>query len=51
MNNLELWKRYQQHLCRVPALDLTLDISRMTFGEDYFGRLAGPMNEAFNAIK
>ena len=31
MTNADLWQRYQKYLCRVPALGLTLDVSRMTF--------------------
>jgi len=50
MSNLDLWKRYQQFVCRVPALDLTLDISRMTFPDNYFDRMAPAMNEAFAAM-
>jgi hypothetical protein len=27
MHRLNLWKRFQQHLCQVPGLGLTLDVS------------------------
>ncbi len=50
MNSLDLWKRYQQTVCQVPGLDLTLDVSRMTFGDDYLQRMSPPMNEAFTAM-
>jgi glucose-6-phosphate isomerase len=50
LSKLDLWKRYQQYVCRVPALDLTLDVSRMTFGDDYFDRMTPAMNEAFKAM-
>src|SRR5262245_34470549 len=41
-----LWKRFQQHLCRVPALGLMLDISRMRFEDGYLERMAAPMQRA-----
>src|SRR5258707_15210584 len=45
-----LWKRFQQHLCQVPALGLTLDISRMLFEDGYFDQMAAPMQRAFEAM-
>ena len=36
MNANELWNRYKRHLCRVPSVDLTLDISRMNFDDGFF---------------
>jgi glucose-6-phosphate isomerase len=50
MNARDLWKRYQQYLSRVPALDLTLDISRMTFDEGYLGRMTDAMTAAYGAM-
>lgn len=50
MDAAELWKRYQVYLCRVPALGLTLDISRMTFGEDNFEQMAPFLRRAFQAM-
>ncbi len=35
MNTPILWNRFQEYLCQVPALGLTLDVSRMRF-EDGF---------------
>jgi hypothetical protein len=32
MNSAELWRRYQHFLCRVPSLDLTLDIDGLLAG-------------------
>ena len=40
MDSNTLWQRYQKHLCRVPALGLTLDISRMRFDDGFFERMA-----------
>jgi glucose-6-phosphate isomerase len=45
-----LWKRYQQYLCRVPALGLTLDVSRMRFEDDFLERMAPPLRRAFEAM-
>jgi glucose-6-phosphate isomerase len=45
-----LWKRYQQHLCRVPALGLTLDVSRMRFEDGFLERMAPPLRRAFDAM-
>lgn len=50
MNALDLWKRYQQHLCNCPSLDLTLDVSRMTFTDDYLARMAAPMQRAYETM-
>jgi glucose-6-phosphate isomerase len=50
MNAAELWQRYQHHLCRIPAIDLTLDISRMRFDDDFFARMAPAMQRAFDAM-
>jgi glucose-6-phosphate isomerase len=45
-----MWKRYQQHLCQVPVLGHTLDISRMRFDDAFFERMAEPMARAFEAM-
>jgi glucose-6-phosphate isomerase len=50
MSNSALWKRYQQYLCRVPGLGLTLDVSRMRFDNGFFERMAEPMARAFEAM-
>src|SRR5262249_29358302 len=42
-----LWKRYQQYLCRIPALGLTLDVSRMRFEDGFLDRMATPLKRAF----
>ena len=41
MTPTQLWQRYQRYLCRVPALGLTLDVSRMRF-DDGVPRPDGP---------
>src|SRR5262245_37780158 len=45
-----LWKRFQQYACRVPALGLTLDVSRMRFEDGVLDRMAAPMHRAFEAM-
>ncbi len=50
MSNLDLWKRYQKYLCSCPALDLSLDISRMTFDDGYFEKMAKAMASAYDAM-
>jgi glucose-6-phosphate isomerase len=50
MNATELWQRYQDHLCRVPALGLSLDVSRMNFLPDFFSRMQPQLDAAFVAM-
>jgi glucose-6-phosphate isomerase len=50
MNAADLWKRYQQYLCSAPSLDLTLDISRMTFDDAYLSRMEPSMQRAYAAM-
>jgi glucose-6-phosphate isomerase len=50
MTAAELWKRHQQYLCRIPAIGLTLDVSRMRFDEAFLERMAPTMKRAFEAM-
>ena len=50
MTALNLWKRHRQHLCRIPAIGLTLDVSRMRFGDDFLQRMDPAMQRAFEAM-
>jgi glucose-6-phosphate isomerase len=50
MNALILWNRYQQYLCRVPALGLTLDVSRMRFDDGFLDRMAPALNRALESM-
>ncbi len=50
MNAQDLWNRYKTHLCQVPAIGLTLDISRMQFDEAFFTRMAPAMEKAYAAM-
>ena len=45
-----LWTRSRQYLCRIPAIGLTLDVSRMRFDEQFLERMAAPMKRAFEAM-
>src|SRR5262245_60033931 len=42
-----LWKRFQQHLCQVLEIGLTLDVSRMRFEDGFLERMTAPMQQAF----
>ncbi|MCE9544269.1 MAG: glucose-6-phosphate isomerase [Planctomycetia bacterium] len=44
------WQRFQQYLCSCPELDLSVDVSRMSFDDAYFDRMAPAMNAAFAAM-
>jgi glucose-6-phosphate isomerase len=50
MNANELWQRYQKYLCTAPSLDLTLDISRMTFDDAFLQKMAPAMQNAYAAM-
>jgi len=48
--SLELWNRYKTHLATTESVGLTLDISRMNFGSDFFARMSAPIARAFDAM-
>lgn len=50
MTASELWKRHRQYLCRVPAIGLTLDVSRMRFDDGFLDRMAPAIQRAFEAM-
>jgi glucose-6-phosphate isomerase len=50
MDSKKLWQRHQRYLCRVPALALTLDVSRMRFEDGFLDQMAQPMQRAFEAM-
>ena len=45
------WQLYQQYLCTVPAIGLTLDASRVRFDNDFLERMAPAMQHAFDAME
>ncbi len=50
MNSPEIWKRYNQYLCTVESIDLTLDISRMEFDDGYLDQMEPAMQRAYEAM-
>ncbi len=50
MNNKTLWERYKKYLCASPSIGLTLDISRMSFSDDYFDRKEPAIQKAYKAM-
>jgi glucose-6-phosphate isomerase len=50
MDSAALWQRYQRYLCRIPALGLTLDISRMRFSEDFLDQMSSSMRDALEGM-
>lgn len=51
MDRSRLWKRYDRYLCRREELGLTLDVSRMVFGETFLGEMGEPLARAFGAME
>jgi glucose-6-phosphate isomerase len=45
MNTTKPWKRYQQYLCRIPSIALSLDVSRMRFDDGFLERMALPLKK------
>lgn len=48
--NEHLWQRFQQYYTEFPSIGLSLDLSRMNFPDDYFTKMAGPIQNAFKAM-
>lgn len=51
MTAAELWNRYQQYLCNVPSLGLTLDVSRMRFEDGFLSHMEPALDAAFAGMK
>ncbi|GAC1541476.1 MAG: glucose-6-phosphate isomerase [Polyangiales bacterium] len=45
------WERYRSELCAVPAIGLTLDVSRMGHDEAFLASMKAPMERAFAAME
>lgn len=45
------WARYRRHLCSVPSLGLTLDVSRMGFDEAFLARMGPDLSRAFREME
>ncbi len=50
MTPRELWRLYCTRLVSVPDLGLTLDLSRMKYGDDFLAAMEAPMQAAFAAM-
>jgi glucose-6-phosphate isomerase len=46
----DLWTRYQKYLAVCPTIDLTVDISRMSFDDGFLARMQPGMDAAFAAM-
>ena len=51
MSERQLWERYKKYLCVVEPVGLTLDVSRMSFADDFLERMRGPMDKSFDAME
>lgn len=51
MTARELWQRYQRYLCVCPSIGLTLDISRMTFADDFLSDMEPRMQRSYQAMQ
>jgi glucose-6-phosphate isomerase len=50
MNKTELWQRYSTYLCSCSEISLSLDISRMNFGDGFFAQMEPAMQRAITAM-
>jgi glucose-6-phosphate isomerase len=46
----DMWARYQRYLSRVPALGLSLDVSRMKFDDAFLDRMKPSLTAAYDAM-
>src|SRR5262249_50269892 len=49
-SEMSLWERYRKYRVDVPAIGLSLDVSRMRFDDELFERTRGAMAQAFAAM-
>lgn len=45
-----LWERFQKYYREYPELELSLDISRMNFPDDFFEKMKQPVQKAFDEM-
>jgi glucose-6-phosphate isomerase len=50
MTPRDLWERYRRYLCVAPELGLSLDVSRMTFPDDFLARMEPAVQSAYAAM-
>src|ERR1041384_7369294 len=51
MASSSLWQRFQQHFLRYDELGFSIDISRMKFPDDFFGRMRPKIDKAFAVMR
>ena len=51
MASSSLWQRFQQYFLRYDSLDISIDISRMKFPDDFLDRMAPKIEKAFAAMR
>ena len=51
MASSSLWQRFQQYFLRYDELDFSIDISRMKFPDDFFGKMRSKIDRAFAAMR
>jgi len=51
MDSLELWRRYKETTCHVPAIGISLDISRMPFEDQQIADAQPMIERAFRAMR
>ena len=49
-SKLQLWDRFQKYYTEFPEIGLALDLSRMSFGDDFFASMAPRIDKAFLAM-
>src|SRR5947207_11711360 len=50
MQGEELWKRFRKYYSHYESIGLSLDISRMNFGDDFLASMQPQMSKAFDAM-
>jgi glucose-6-phosphate isomerase len=50
MASSSLWQRFQNYFLRYYDLDFSIDISRMKFPDDFFGKMQPRIDKAFAAM-
>jgi glucose-6-phosphate isomerase len=50
MDQRSLWERYKKYLCQCPSIGLTLDISRISFADDFLSRMEPEIQKAFQSM-
>ena len=50
MNPIELWSRFKQYYYYDPSLDFALDISRVSFPDEFFPDMEPELQRAFAAM-